>query len=88
MPADRAKLSIILGTQKLIVNLIDSDGSVPNTLPIENTQIFGNNPQILTQEVIKSSFAQIFNKAPSVFIYLILSVTAFLIFINVLLWSF
>ena len=80
MPADRAKLSIIRGTQKLIVNLIESDGSVRNTLPIEYTQIFGNNPQILTQEVIKSSFAQIVNKAPSVFIYLIFPVTAFLIF--------
>lgn len=83
MPADRAKLPIILGAQKLIVNL--SDASVRNTLPIEYTQIFGNNPQILTQEIIKSSFAQIFDKAPSVFIYLIFPVTAFLIFINVLL---
>ena len=84
-PIDRTKFPIVLSTQKIIINLIDSEGGLRNALPIEYTQIFGNNPQILTQEIIKSSFAQIFDKAPSVFIYLIFPAAAFLIFINVLL---
>ena len=52
---------------------------------IDYTQIFGNTPQILTQTVIKSSLAEIFDRAPSIFIYLIFPVTALLILINALL---
>jgi len=85
MPADRTKLPIVLNSQKIIINLTDSDGITRNTFPIDYTQIFGNTPQILTQTVIKSSLAEIFDRAPSIFIYLIFPVTALLILINALL---
>lgn len=85
MPADRNKLLIILNAQKIIINLTDSEGIKHNSFPIDYTQIFGNESQILTQTVIKSSLADIFNRAPSIFIYLIFPITTLLIFVNLLL---
>tara|TARA_B110000503_G_scaffold142854_1_gene241280 strand:- start:2372 stop:3250 length:879 start_codon:yes stop_codon:yes gene_type:complete len=85
MPADRNKLPIILNAQKIIINLTDSEGIKRNSFPIDYTQIFGNESQILTQTVIKLSLADIFNRAPSIFIYLIFPITALLIFINLIL---
>ena len=85
MPADRNKLPIILNAQKIIINLTDSEGAKHNSFPIDYTQIFGNESQILTQTVIKLSLADIFNRAPSIFIYLIFPITALLIFINLIL---
>ncbi|MDP4832385.1 MAG: DUF1189 domain-containing protein [Rickettsiaceae bacterium] len=85
MPADRTKLPIILNAQKIIINLTDSDGITRNTFPINYTQIFGDTPQILSQTIIKSSLADIFDRAPSIFIYLIFPATSLLVFINALL---
>jgi len=85
MPGDRTKIPVILGTNKMIISLLDSEGTVRNTFPIKYDQIFGNQPQTLTEEVIKSSFAAIFDKAPSLFIYLIFPIATIMIFINALL---
>ena len=88
MPADRNKLPIILNAQKIIINLTDSEGIKHNSFPIDYTQIFGNESQILTQTVIKLSLADIFNRAPSIFIYLIFPITTLLIFVNLMLEKF
>ena len=85
MPSDRIKIPIVLGDSTIIISLLDSDNKVRNTLPIKYSQIFGNHPQLLTQEIIKSSFANIFEKAPSLLIYLVFPIVAILIFINALL---
>jgi len=85
LPSDRIRIPVILEASKIIINLMDSEGTVKNTFPIKYDQIFGNQSQILTEEVIKSSFAAIFDKAPSLFIYLIFPITTIMIFINALL---
>ncbi len=84
MPADKSRLSMVLTSQNLIINILDSDGILRTNMPIKYEQIFGNNPQILTQEFIKSKFAEIFDKSPSLFIYLVFPLFAFLLLINLL----
>ena len=81
-PSDRDKFPITLSRDKMIIKLIDSQGEIKNTFPIKLDQIFDSTPKILTQEVIKSTFAKLFDHAPSLFIYMIFPLTGFLIFLN------
>lgn len=69
----------------MIVKLIDSDGEVKNTFPIDWDQIFSKESKLLTDEEIKSSFAKLFDQAPRIFIYIIFPLTGFLILLNTLL---
>ena len=85
LPRDKIRIPIILEASRIMINLMDSKGTVKNTFPIKYDQIFGTQPQILTEEVIKSSFAAIFDDVPSLFIYLIFPITTIMIFINALL---
>lgn len=85
MPAERTKVPVIIGAQKIIINFLDSKGVVHNTVPVKYTQIFGNQPQILTQEVIKSHLSTIFSGSSSIFIYLVFPILVLVIFIYSLL---
>lgn len=82
---EKSKIPIFLGGNKITINILDSEGKVRSNIPIEYSSIFGNSPQMLTQEVIKSTSAAILNKVPSLFIYITFPVLFFLIFINALL---
>ncbi len=85
IPSDRIKIPIFLGDSTMIIKFFDSKGQMRYTLPIKYNKILGNHPQILTQDVIKTILATIFEKAPSLLIYLIFPIFSVLIFINVLL---
>jgi len=85
LPSDKVKIPIIFTANKIVINLINADGGLVNTTPIKYDQIFGNQARVLTQEVIKSHFALILNKAPFILIYLLFPIMAILIFVNVLL---
>jgi hypothetical protein len=84
-PSDKVELPVIFTTETIIVNLIDEESKAYYTLPLEYTKIFGDHPQLLTQEVLKSSLASIFSKTSWVFIYLLFPVLTLMIFVNVLL---
>jgi hypothetical protein len=84
-PNDSNKFPIILSQKKIIAKLIDSDGEVKNTFPIDLDQIFDKESKTLTNEEIKSSFAKLFDQAPRVLIYMIFPLTGFLIALNTIL---
>ena len=81
-PSDRDKYPILLSKDKMIIKLINSQGEAQNTFPIKLDQIFNSAPQILSKEVVKSTFAKLFDHAPRLFIYMIFPLTGFLIFLN------
>lgn len=64
LPSDKIKIPILFTANKIIINFLNADTKLVNTTPIKYDQIFGNQPRVLTQEVIKSNFALILNKAP------------------------
>jgi len=84
-PQDRVKIPIILGSDKIIINLFNSQGTQHSASPIKYSQIFGNQPQTITQEVIKSIFSEIIKKSYKVFIYAMFPFIGLMIFINMLL---
>lgn len=59
----RIKIPIILGKEKIIINLLDQQGKAGNSVPIAYSALFGNKPQILTKENIKSNFVELLNKS-------------------------
>lgn len=63
IPEMRIKIPIIMNKEKIIINLLDQQGKAGNSVPIEYSALFGNNPQILTKENIKSNLLQLLNKS-------------------------
>ncbi|PCJ25063.1 MAG: hypothetical protein COA94_06815 [Rickettsiales bacterium] len=84
-PSESAKIPVLMTGNKIVITLIHSDQAIRNSWPLQYTQIFGKEPQILTQEVIKSNFASLLEKSSSVFIYMVFPIAAILLFINTIL---
>ncbi len=82
---EKMQVPILLMKDQIIINFGDSDGKIRNTLPVKYTQIFGPEPQVLSKENIKSSFASLFKKAPKILTYIVFPITVIMIFINTLL---
>lgn len=83
-PKDRTKTPIIFGLDKVIVSFFSSKSQESSVIPVKYSQIFGNQPQTITQEVVKAAFLAIVKKSYSVFIYIMLPVMTLMIFFNML----
>lgn len=85
-PKDRIKTPIIFGLDKIVVSFFSSKTQESSVIPVKYSQIFGNQPQTITQEVVKAAFLAIVKKSYSVFIYIMLpAVMTLMIFLNMLL---
>jgi hypothetical protein len=83
--ANRAKVSILLASKKMIVSLVDSQKTNVSSFPIEYWQIFGREKAILTQETIRAKLSDVFSKAPRMVIYVMFPIIGVLIFFNLFL---
>ena len=84
-PKDRIKTPIIFGLDKIVVSFFSSKTQESSVIPVKYSQIFGKQPQTITQEVVKAAFLAIVKKSYSVFIYIMLPVMTLMIFLNMLL---
>lgn len=83
-PSDRGQIPIIFTSEKMVINFLNEDNRASYTAPVEYSKIFGQDPIILTQEVLKTSVALAFSKTPWVFIYMLFPILTLLIFTNLL----
>lgn len=80
MPNERSKINVVLGSDKIIANFIDTKGALVQSFGLEYNNILGDDPQTLSTEDIKSIFAPIVQNATSKFIYIMLPLLAAFIF--------
>lgn len=80
--SEKAKISILFTSRRIIFSFADSQKTNVNSFPIDYPQIFGEESQIITQEVVRSSMEKFFNKAPKILIYIMFPLLALLIFFN------
>lgn len=83
-PSDRGQIPIIFTSEKMVINFLNDEDRASYTAPVEYSKIFGQDPTILTQEVLKTSVALAFSKTPWVFIYMLFPILTVLIFTNLL----
>lgn len=83
-PSDRGQIPVIFTSEKMVIHFLNEDDRPYYTAPIEYSKIFGQHPQLLTQEVLKTSVALAFSKTPWVFIYMLFPILTALIFTNLL----
>ncbi len=82
LQSDRAKVSILLASRNMVFSFTDLKNTNVNSFPIDYQQIFGNESQLITQEVLRYLLEKFFNQVPKVLIYLIFPILALLIFFN------
>jgi hypothetical protein len=81
---ERESIPFILNKNKIIISLINSSGKTIYSKPVHYKEIFGDVPQIINQNLVKSTLAVVFEKAPKILIYLFFPIIGLLIFINAL----
>lgn len=82
---EKMQVPFLLMKDQMIINLSGSDGKMGDALPVKYTQVFGSEPQVLTKENIKSSFATLLKKSSNMLTYIGFPILSVLIFINSLL---
>ena len=81
--SDRAKVSIFLASKNIVFSFTDLQKNNVNSFSLDYPQIFGNESQLITQEVLRSLIEKFFNQAPKILIYMGFPLLALLIFFNI-----
>jgi hypothetical protein len=79
------QIPIILSSDKIIISFFDPNGQMVFNIPIKYNQLFGNSPQLLSQEVIKSRLSVIFHELPKFYIYIVFPLIMLWLFVKILL---
>lgn len=81
LPGEKVKIPIILTSDKININLADTDGKLKNSVSLKYSQLFSSDHTVITNEVIKLSLLPIFKKYTKLLIYIFFPIiTAFILF--------
>lgn len=81
---EKSQIPIILTNKDIIISVIQTTSKKISTFPIAYRNIFGLEPQLLTNDIIKKDLGILFDSIPRLFIYIIMPILIIIRFLTIL----